>query len=122
MRGGECKVWAQKVINDAVGVWVPTNSSETTHLWEDDTTGRVIKITSNIALAIPGDVVQMVIRARGGGHTPHTAIVGSNLSSSIVWLESNYGGDGLVTTDRTQTHTNFLDSVIKNQFSIYRIR
>lgn len=121
--GGQCKTWVQAVVTAASGahVQIPLNTAEVTSTWQPDRTGHVRNIGSDILAGRPGDIVQMIIRDINGNQIGHTAIIGSNDGSKIVWLESNYRGDGKVTTNRTQTIQNFQNSLVQGQYTVYRI-
>ena len=121
-KGGQCKIWVQQVMKDALGATLPTNTSLVTHLWNSDPSGRVLNLGAKISSAAPGDAVQMIARSRKGDPLPHTAIVGSNDGKRIRWLESNYKGDEMVTSSRTQTYEEFVASLPTGLYTVYRVR
>jgi hypothetical protein len=121
--GGECKPWVQEVVRRATGghVQVPQNAADVSGSWKSDPTGHVQNLGKTIATARPGDIVQMVIRTSKGAPIPHTAIVATNNGKAIQWLESNWDDDRKVQTRRNQPVSEFLKSVIDNQYTVYRI-
>lgn len=121
--GAQCKVGVQEVVKRATDrhVRVPQNAAEVSGAWKSDPTGHVQNLGKSIATARPGDIVQMVVRTSKGTPIPHTAIVASNNGKTIQWLESNWLNDEMVQTSRKQPVSEFLKSVIDNQYTVYRI-
>ena len=121
--GGQCKEWVRTVISAVTArhVEVPPNSAVVTATWIEERSGHIRSLGASIASSRPGDIVQMIIRDRDGNSIGHTAIVGSNDGSQLLWLESNYGNDEKVTTGRSQSISSFERSVVRGQYTVYRI-
>jgi len=118
-----CKEWVDDVVWAASGnlVDIPSTAS---NLYSWLPSADVGQRSRRIRYAEPGDIIQMLMRQRGGGWIEHTAIVyavytGPGLPyEGMTFVESNYGGD-LHVQYRHISFVGFLDQV--QNYSIYYI-
>lgn len=89
---GSCKVWAQNVVWSASSnaVWLPTTIDPPGCFW--NYSSYVISVSTNIRYVLPGQILQMHLKS---GNI-HTAIVSGVYSNGVVFIESNWFGDGYV--------------------------
>lgn len=74
--------------------------------------------------AVPGSIIQMRIKLKSGGYSPHTSIVEVNNTATqvITLIESNYYGDSLVKR-RWINYPDFVNALEANyEYTIYQIK
>lgn len=124
--GGVCKVWANHIVVKASGsvVSLPTTTNNGDgYTWNPSAdVGQLFVPLSDNQVHI-GMIVQMRLHYANGTYGPHTAIIYQKDSTGVTWIESNYSGNGIVTSTRRQTYAQFTSSLeSSSSFSIYYIK
>ncbi|GEM_PF-873847 len=151
---GQCKVFAVEVVriasNQANGYvypgygnpwdtytrWLPGTASwaypgdSSSYFWNSSdpnyqyVTATAGNGTSPLFNVVPGSIIQMRIKLKSGGYTPHTAIVEVNNTSTqvLTLIESNYNGDSYVKR-RWINYPDFVSALEANyEYTIYQIK
>lgn len=122
--GVQCKEWVQNVVWGASSgtVWLPQNRPDGAGWYWSNWAMPVwnIPYAGPSYAAQPGNIIQMVWRNNNNVTNPHTAIVLSNNSQGMQWIDCNWFGDRSVRVHYI-SHDQFRQAVGWN-CTVYEVR